>query len=178
MAGGRLRLEVTGPAVLIVRDGNALRPAPRCNHKVLPLIRYLAYRRDEGSSVRDLGAHLWQDPDAAALVRKTVQRARAMMGGPSTIENRRGGYSLSAETISCDLWDLEDQAEQLLDHWSAVEVRRWLEQCAQVQVPEGVRACRLAERARVLAWRADGKLQLDLVRQAERFVPEGPGLEA
>jgi len=143
-----IRVGVLDGPVTVTCDGIDRR-ASRRSDRIYALIGLLAWARGDGLSTGQLTDLLWQRP-AEEVLRKTVQRARRLLDQPQAIINLRGAYMLNERVVSCDLWELEDEALVLLGCGNPHAIVQWARRAASARPPDGVSDRRLAERAQLL----------------------------
>lgn len=144
-----VRVNVLAGPITISRTGTEHRLSRRSD-RIYTLIGLLAWARGDGMTTAQLSSVLWQRP-AEGVLRKTVERARRLLHEPQAILNLRGAYMLNERVVTCDLWELEDEALALLGRDDPGATVRWARRAAAVQPPHGVSDRRLTERAQLLA---------------------------
>lgn len=79
----------------------------------LRLLELLAYRLGEPVETGWLCRMLWDPPAPPARLRKTVERARAIVGGDALLNNYRG-YYLNPQACRSDAAELRHHTQRLL----------------------------------------------------------------
>ena len=161
-----VRVGVLDGPVTVTCYGVDRRPSRRSD-RIYALVGLLAWARGDGLSTGQLTDLLWQRP-AEEVLRKTVQRARRLMDQPQAIINLRGAYMLNERAVTCDLWELEDEALNLLGRDDPQAIVDWARRASTARPPQGVSDRRLAERARLLA-------SLSMPRQARDLLGSRAG---
>ena len=143
-----VHVSVLGGSV-IVTNGDVRRSPARKADRVYALILLLAWARGDGMTVAQLTDLLW-GRQAEGTLRKTVQRARQLLGSGEAIINLRGGYMLNEDLVACDLWELEDEALTLIGGDDQETLTAWAERASAASPPSGLNRERLRERAQLL----------------------------